>query len=111
MARLGPVEQANADYDVRLPSWEKGQTFTGEVARGDLIDSKYMQGAAYLLGRRLVEFVARQPFEELLTLPYEDWSVGAWTAGSKSRAVHDYIDATCPDTPAARRFFGWLTRR
>ena len=32
----GPVEQANADYDVRPPSWEKSQTFKGEVARGDL---------------------------------------------------------------------------
>ena len=35
--------------------------------------------------------------------------IGGWSI--KSRAVHDYIDATCPDTPAARRFFGWLTRR
>ena len=35
--------------------------------------------------------------------------MGGWSI--KSRAVHDYIDATCPDTPAARRFFGWLTRR
>ena len=28
-----------------------------------------------------------------------------------ARAVHDYIDASCPATPAARRFFGWLTRQ
>jgi hypothetical protein len=35
--------------------------------------------------------------------------LGGWSI--KSKAVHDYIDATCPDTPAARRFFGWLTRR
>ena len=35
--------------------------------------------------------------------------MGGWSI--KSCAVHDYIDATCPDTPAARRFFGWLARR
>lgn len=35
--------------------------------------------------------------------------IGGWSI--KSHAVHDYIDATCPDTPAARRFFGWLARR
>ena len=34
--------------------------------------------------------------------------IGGWK--STSAAVHDYIDATCPDTPAARRFFGWLLR-
>lgn len=32
--------------------------------------------------------------------------VGGWSI--KSRAVHDYIDHTCPLTPACRRFFGWL---
>jgi len=32
--------------------------------------------------------------------------VGGWSI--KSRAVFDYIDATCPLTPACRRFFGWL---
>ena len=35
--------------------------------------------------------------------------MGGWSI--RSAAVHDYIDATCPDTPAARRFFGWLSRR
>ena len=25
-----------------------------------------------------------------------------------SRAVHDYVDPTCPASAAARRFFGWL---
>lgn len=35
--------------------------------------------------------------------------MGGWSI--RSAAVHDYIDATCPDTPAARRFFGWLARR
>lgn len=34
--------------------------------------------------------------------------IGGWSV--RSAAVHDYIDATCPDTPAARRFFGWLLR-
>ena len=34
--------------------------------------------------------------------------VGGWSI--KSRAVFDYIDATCPASPAARRFFGWLLR-
>ena len=28
----------------------------------------------------------------------------------RGAAVHDYIDASCPATPAARRFFGWLLR-
>ena len=32
--------------------------------------------------------------------------VGGWSI--KSRAVFDYIDPTCPLTPACRRFFGWL---
>ena len=32
--------------------------------------------------------------------------VGGWSI--KSKAVFDYIDATCPLTPACRRFFGWL---
>ena len=32
--------------------------------------------------------------------------LGGWSV--RGAAVHDYIDATCPDTPAARRFFGWL---
>ena len=34
--------------------------------------------------------------------------MGGWSI--KSAAVHDYIDATCPPSAAARRFFGWLTR-
>ena len=34
--------------------------------------------------------------------------MGGWAI--QSRAVMDYIDATCPATPACRRFFGWLTR-
>ena len=35
--------------------------------------------------------------------------IGGWSI--RSAAVHDYIDATCPTTPACRRFFGWLTRQ
>ena len=31
---------------------------------------------------------------------------GGWSI--KSKAVFDYIDPTCPRTPACRRFFGWL---
>ena len=31
---------------------------------------------------------------------------GGWS--QTSRAVHDYIDPTCPASTAARRFFGWL---
>ena len=31
---------------------------------------------------------------------------GGWSILSK--AVHDYIDPTCPSSPAAYRFFGWL---
>lgn len=31
---------------------------------------------------------------------------GGWSV--HSRAVHDYIDPTCPLTPACRRFFVWL---
>ena len=31
---------------------------------------------------------------------------GGWSILSK--AVHDYIDPTCPSSVAARRFFGWL---
>lgn len=33
---------------------------------------------------------------------------GGWSI--LSRAVHDYIDPTCPTSLAARRFFGWLRR-
>ena len=32
--------------------------------------------------------------------------VGGWSI--KSKAVFDYIDPTCPNTPACVRFFGWL---
>lgn len=32
--------------------------------------------------------------------------MGGWT--DQRGAVHDYIDPTCPSTPAAYRFFGWL---
>ena len=32
--------------------------------------------------------------------------MGGWQIGGSS--VHDYIDPTCPATPAARRFYGWL---
>ena len=32
--------------------------------------------------------------------------MGGWSIQSK--AVHDYIDPTCPASAAARRFFGWL---
>ncbi len=35
--------------------------------------------------------------------------MGGWSV--RGAAVHDYIDATCPDTAAARRFFGWLLRK
>ena len=31
---------------------------------------------------------------------------GNWSVRSKS--VHDYVDPTCPQTAACRRFFGWL---
>ena len=31
---------------------------------------------------------------------------GGWKI--RGATVHDYIDPTCPATPAARRFFGWL---
>ena len=32
--------------------------------------------------------------------------LGGWSVHGK--AVHDYIDPTCPDSAAGRRFFGWL---
>ena len=32
--------------------------------------------------------------------------MGGWSI--QSRAVHDYIDPTCPSSAACRRFFGWL---
>lgn len=32
--------------------------------------------------------------------------MGGWT--SQSQAVKDYIDPTCPDSDAGRRYFGWL---
>ena len=32
--------------------------------------------------------------------------VGGWSVHGK--AVHLYVDPTCPDSPACRRFFGWL---
>lgn len=35
--------------------------------------------------------------------------VGGWAVASK--AVHDYVDPTCPASDAARRFFGWLLPR
>ena len=31
-----------------------------------------------------------------------------WLVDYKSKAVFDYIDPTCPNTPACLRFFGWL---
>ena len=31
---------------------------------------------------------------------------GGWSIQSK--AVHDYVDPTCPATPACWLFFGWL---
>ena len=31
---------------------------------------------------------------------------GGWSI--HSQVVHDYIDPTCPSSPAAFRFFGWL---
>jgi hypothetical protein len=35
--------------------------------------------------------------------------MGGWSV--RSAAVHDYVDPTCPDSLAARRFFGWLARQ
>lgn len=35
--------------------------------------------------------------------------VGGWSI--KSSAVKDYIDPTCPDSAAGRRYFGWLLPR
>lgn len=35
--------------------------------------------------------------------------MGGWSIQSK--AVFDYIDPTCPVTPACRRFFGWLVHK
>lgn len=35
--------------------------------------------------------------------------MGGWAI--RSAAVHDYIDPTCPQTPACRRLFGWLRPR
>ena len=34
--------------------------------------------------------------------------MGGWSV--RGSAVHDYIDPTCPDSAAARRYFGWLLR-
>jgi hypothetical protein len=41
-----------------------------------------MQGGAYLVGRRVIEYVARQPFSELTTLAWEDYSFGTWIASA-----------------------------
>ena len=35
--------------------------------------------------------------------------MGGWSV--RSAVVHDYIDPTCPVTPACRRYFGWLLAR
>ena len=32
--------------------------------------------------------------------------MGGWAAAS--RAIHDYVDPTCPASDAGRRYFGWL---
>ncbi len=34
--------------------------------------------------------------------------IGNWSI--KSKTIHDYIDPTCPRTPACLRYFGWLRR-
>ena len=32
--------------------------------------------------------------------------VGGWSV--KAKTIFDYVDPTCPDTAAGRRYFGWL---
>ena len=48
------------------------------TSQGELAVTPYMQGAAYLVGNRLAAFVVRQPFAELVSLRWEDASVGLW---------------------------------
>ncbi len=60
----------------------QGHDVKEERASHLLPETWYMQGGAYLVGRRLIEYVVRQPFSELLTLSWEDWSFGTWISSA-----------------------------
>lgn len=60
----------------------QGHDVKEERASHLLPETWYMQGGAYLVGRRLIEYVVRQPFSELLTLSWEDWSLGTWISSA-----------------------------
>ena len=59
---------------------------------------------------QVVPMLAREQLDAAIDVAlFRICFIGGWSI--RSAAVHDYIDATCPATPACRRFFGWLTRQ
>ena len=58
------------------------------VKHNRLATAPYMQGAAYLVGRKVVQFAVRQSFSDLINYSsWEDASVGLWTNAMASRAM------------------------
>ena len=58
------------------------------VKHNRLATAPYMQGAAYLVGRKVVQFAVRQSFSDLINLQsWEDASVGLWTNSMATRAI------------------------
>ena len=89
-AYIGAVTRSEDAYltsQDRTSKYFVDRDLSTEVRDGKLPLVMYMQGASYLIGRRVIEFVARQPVSELLTVPWEDWSLGAWTATAALRLL------------------------
>tara|TARA_B100000795_G_scaffold195473_1_gene149633 strand:- start:322 stop:2442 length:2121 start_codon:yes stop_codon:yes gene_type:complete len=58
----------------------KGHDIKLERRQHKLSDTWYMQGGAYLVGRKVIEYVAQQNYSDLSTLAWEDYSFGTWIA-------------------------------
>ena len=58
----------------------KGHDIKLERRQHKLSDTWYMQGGAYLVGRKVIEYVAQQNYSDLSTVAWEDYSFGTWIA-------------------------------
>ena len=58
----------------------RGHDIRMERRQHKLSDTWYMQGGAYLVGRKVIEYVAQQNYSDLSTLAWEDYSFGTWIA-------------------------------
>mmetsp|Transcript_7935 Transcript_7935/g.21721 ORF Transcript_7935/g.21721 Transcript_7935/m.21721 type:complete len:216 (+) Transcript_7935:272-919(+) len=73
----------------RHPDWRNPAI---EVGNLQWASTPYAMGAAYIIGRKVMEFIVRHPLRELLNITWEDASVGIWSNAMRERITIDTYD-------------------